>query len=144
LGRSNIANQGIAGDVTAGVLARLHGSVRQSRVVFLNVGINDARHFIAMSESQENVRRIVSVLSQSSQVYLESIVLTQKDELNRYVRRTNDFATSLCDSKICTYVDLNGRLVENGKLKSSFALDDIHINSAGYAEWAALIRPLIP
>jgi lysophospholipase L1-like esterase len=144
LNRPDIANQGIAGDVTAGILARLHVSVRMSKIVFLNVGINDARHFIAISESQENIRRIISVLSQSSKVYLQSIVFTQNDDLNLYVRQMNDFAMSYCDTKICTYVDLNSRLAENGKLKSSFALDDIHINSAGYAEWAALLRPLIP
>nr|WP_228747944.1 GDSL-type esterase/lipase family protein [Bradyrhizobium sp. BR 10289] len=143
LGRPDVGNQGITGDVSAGVLARLYPSVTGSQVVFLNIGINDPAHFVTAMETQANIRHIVEVLSRGSKVYVQSLILTRRSDLNRYVQVTNEFLQMFCDGKMCTYVDLNARLAKDGMLNESFALDAVHLNENGYLQWAAAIAPLI-
>lgn len=143
LQRSDVANRGIAGDTSAGILRRLEYSVQSAKIVFLLIGINDPAHSIPEGESQSNIAEIINELGKTRQVVVQSVLLTRDTKRNPYVLRLNQFAQGLCDAGKCTYVDLNAELAENGVLKREFAIDDLHINADGYAAWASVIKPIL-
>jgi lysophospholipase L1-like esterase len=143
LQRSDVANRGIAGDTSAGILRRLEGSVQSAKIVFLLIGINDPAHSIPESESQSNIADIINELGKTRQIVVQSVLLTRDTKQNTYVLRLNQFAQGLCDAGKCTYVDLNTKLSENGVLKREFAIDDLHINADGYIAWASVIKPIL-
>lgn len=144
LQRTDIANQGISGDVTWGVLKRLNQPLRQSKIIFVLIGINDQPNYIRINDTKSNIRKIVEALSPASKVYLQSLILTRDDELNTFVNDVNGFEKQLCETGVCSFVDLNAHLAENGKLRADFAADDVHLTPAGYGAWAKAILPLLP
>jgi lysophospholipase L1-like esterase len=139
----DIANRGISGDTSNGVLQRLQDSVKSAKVVFLLIGINDRFQFIPETETQSNIAKIIDELGKTSKVVVQSVLLTRDEKLNTYVMHIDQFEKGLCEAGKCRYVDLNTELSENGVLKKGFALDDVHINADGYAAWASIIKPIL-
>lgn len=145
LDRTDVANQGIPGDVSAGVLERVRALKSQGGTVFVLIGINDPSHYIPAEETKRNIAGIVEELaSRSSTVYLQSLILTRSPKLNRYVEDINVFERQLCASGQCTYVDLNAALGRDGMLDPAVAIDDVHINAAGYVRWGKVVRGYLP
>lgn len=59
----SISNQGVYGDTTAGVLARLDSAVPQgTRIVILLIGGNDVRHGASVEDAKRGVNEIVARL----------------------------------------------------------------------------------
>ena len=59
----SISNQGVYGDTTAGVLARLDNAVPQgTRIVILLIGGNDVRRGASVAEAKNGVNEIISRL----------------------------------------------------------------------------------
>ncbi len=130
LDHTDIANRGIAGDTSLGVLKRLDQSVKSAKIVFLMVGIND-------------IAKIVEDLSKDSKVFLQSTLLTRSQKRNLFVQQIDQFEKDLCAKGKCTYVDLNAGLAQDGMLKKEYAVDAIHVNAAGYVAWATMIKPIL-
>jgi lysophospholipase L1-like esterase len=143
LGHTDIANRGIAGDTSLGVLRRLDQSVKSAKIVFLMVGINDPGVFITEENTKNNISKIVDELSKDSTVILQSTLLTRSERRNIFVRQIDQFEQDLCAKGKCTYVNLNAGLSQDGKLKKEYAIDAIHVNAAGYAAWATMIKPIL-
>ncbi|WP_083931623.1 GDSL-type esterase/lipase family protein [Methyloferula stellata] len=139
----DVANRGISGDTSVGVLQRLQDSVKSAKIVFLLIGINDQFRFIPETETQRNIAKIVDELGKTSKVVVQSVLLTRDKKINAYVMDMDRFEKGLCETGKCKYVDLNAGLSENGLLKESFARDNIHINADGYAAWASIIKPIL-
>lgn len=139
----DVANRGISGDTSIGVLQRLQDSVKSAKVVFLLIGINDRFQFIPETETQSNIARIVDELGKTSKVVIQSVLLTRDKKMNAYVMDIDRFEKGLCETGKCKYVDLNTELSEDGVLKKDFALDNVHINADGYAAWASIIKPVL-
>jgi lysophospholipase L1-like esterase len=139
----DVANRGISGDTTSGVLQRLQSSAKSAKIVFLLIGINDLFQAIPEAETQNNIAKIVDELGKTSKVVLQSVLLTRDKKLNDYVTDIDQFEKALCATGKCKYVDLNTELSENGVLKKDFALDDVHLNADGYAAWASIIKPIL-
>ncbi len=146
-----VANRGISGDTTRGVLVRLPDDVlalRPSAVVLL-IGTNDLEVGATPEVAAENVRRILTALEQSNphlpivlnQVFPSSATKSRPADrikaLNALLR-----ATVKNDAQV-TYLETWPLFAtsEGDAIPAEFP-DLLHPNEAGYAKWAAALRPL--
>lgn len=144
----NIANRGIDGDRTDGVLRRLDSIYSTSaKRAFIMLGINDINAGVSPGAVFENYQAIVNQLSEHGmQVYIQSTLFAGKrrENLNAGVIELNEKMQQLAskDDSI-TYIDLNKALSKDSLLNSIYSRDDVHLNAKGYAIWKEIISPYI-
>lgn len=144
LGRGDIANLGIPGDTSYGVLYRAgDANIPPDAVVFILIGVNDVTQSIPVADTLTNIERIVRALP-GRRVYLQSTLFTERPAWNREIQMMVEGQRRLCARLGCTFVDLNGALAPEGALRARYSADGIHLNAAGYAEWAEIIRRHMP
>ena len=143
-----IANHGIGGDRTDGVLKRLESVYSTSADrVFLMIGVNDFILGLSADEVFENYKNIVAQLSEHGmKVYIQSTLFVGKrfEGLNIKVAELNkriELLAAKHDS--ITYIDLNVGLAKNSLLNSIYSRDGLHLNGNGYAIWKDIISPYI-
>lgn len=143
----SIANRGIGGDTTEGVLNRLETIFStRARLAFLMIGINDLRRGHSVDETYANYKKIVEeLLAQKIQPVIQSTIFTgeNKKEFNPKVHELNMRLIELAERKGIKFIDLNSVLAKNGTLASEFTSDGIHLNAAGYRIWARHIKPYV-
>lgn len=138
-----IANLGLAGDSSAGVLARVKSGTPIGPTVFLMIGVNDRRAGISAAETSANVEQVVAAL-QPRRVYVQSILPTDDSDQNVVSRQVNQQSAAMCErTKRCTYLNVAPALAEGDVIKPSMTVDGIHLTWPGYVAWARQIAPLI-
>lgn len=147
---ASIANRGISGDTTLGMLARLAPVLSmQPAAVFVMAGINDLRRRRrSVDETLDTYRSVIeAILRGGSRVVVQSTLLVRlhgREDLNDSVGRLNTKLRDYCGSQDgCEFVDLNPALSPCGRLASAYTGDGIHLNGAGYLRWSAEIRALV-
>ncbi|MCH2584972.1 MAG: GDSL-type esterase/lipase family protein, partial [Planctomycetes bacterium] len=147
-----VANRGISGDTTRGVLIRLQGDVlalKPSGVVIL-IGTNDLEEKASPEVIAGNLKLIVAALKKHNPKM--PIILcntfpssTSKRRPADQIRKINQlyFAAVKGDPQI-TVLD-TWLLFANpqGDAKKGEFPDLLHPNKLGYARWAAALRPLL-
>lgn len=144
-----IANRGIGGDTTEGMLNRLDSVLGAApRKVFFMAGINDI--VIAnrpVAEIFDRYRRIVETLRQARiPVIVQSTLLAGPAfpaSTNIAVRDLDNRLQAYCASGACSYVDLNPILAPAGTLDLRYTSDHLHVNALGYQAWREKIAPLL-
>ena len=69
---------------------------------------------------------------------VQSTLLTRDADLNATISAVNGVVEKYCRQKAaCSFLDLNARLAPDGMLRLDLTADGIHLNDAGYREWAA-------
>jgi len=145
----NIHNQGIAGDITTGMLARLHQvQDKQPDIVVLLAGINDI-----LTGRQDsviiNTSKIIRKLNTSNiQVILISILPVSRgfphaNTVNQYVESINHHISNICQQTLCTYIDAAKALAPQGHLPDSLTYDGVHLNSTGIHNLTNMLGPLM-
>ncbi len=151
-----IKNRGISGDVTDGVLERLH-EVLSSRPakLFLMIGIND----LSRGKSQEyvikNIKEIIGRIRRESprtKIYLQSILPvnptyekfsthTNKTPEIKYINRT----LSVYAREVgIVYINLFSSFsTDDETLNPEYTNDGLHLTGAGYLLWKSLIEAYI-
>lgn len=142
----NIANRGIFGDTTAGVLARIDSiTSTQADKAFVMIGINDFSRGASVPEVYANYTNIVMQLKQQDMVvYIQSTILggARKADVNPQIEALNaDLKKFAIATDGVTYLDLNAGLAQNGSLDPQYSRDEVHLNGAGYAVWRDIIHP---
>ncbi len=141
----SIANRGIDGDTTDGILKRLDGILPlHAEKAFLMVGIND---FIEAERSVDavfaNYRKIISVLHRSgTRVYVQSTLMCNERKAsvkscstaNEKIRQLNKRLAEPGAGEF-TFVDINRSLSGPHGLKDELTCDGIHLNGRGYLLW---------
>jgi lysophospholipase L1-like esterase len=143
----NVVNQGVGGDTTDDVLARL-GQVVAARPdsVLLLVGTND----LATRHSVEHlVRNIQSILVQlrrdlpGSRMLLQSI-LPRGREFAEQIQDANIHLRQFAATVRAQYLDLWPAFAQaDGELEPTFTDDRLHLNAAGYDAWLSELRPAL-
>lgn len=152
---STVINRGISGDNTFGVLARMEEIIKlKPSNLFILIGTNDLSKGIPDEVVIENIFAIVSKIkagSPKTKIFVQSIlpvnetvekfpqqfnnashILTINDQLSRYAGRLR-----------YTYIDLYSKFVDDqGKLKSTYTYDGLHLNAAGYQHWVGILKSL--
>lgn len=138
-----IANRGVGGDTAANVLERLDRSVPPtSRQAFLMVGINDLTGVESVESIALTIDEIVTRLA-PREVVLQSVVLTDRAELNEKVEALNRINRARCEKGGCRYLDVNAVLAEGGRIAPALTVDGVHLQGEAYARWARLVAPAI-
>jgi lysophospholipase L1-like esterase len=144
-----VANRGIGGDDSAGLLRRLDAVTRlRPGAVFLMIGVNDLVSNVPTEQIVENVQQTIARLTQSgAQVYLTLVLpvthgFTRKinarvDELNAaYIKLAGETKATLVDFR----ADVQNR---GGFLRDELSIDGIHLSPEGYRVWRDAVTPLV-
>jgi lysophospholipase L1-like esterase len=150
-GQWKVANFGIAGDTTQGVLYRLQNGEGQGfspRAVMLMIGTNNTRANSA-AEIAEGVGAIVLELQRDfpqAKILLLAVFPRGRpgDPVRMTIADINRTIAKLHDGKRVHYLDIGkGFLDADGNIPSDVMPDALHPSSKGYEIWAqAVSKPL--
>jgi lysophospholipase L1-like esterase len=146
-----IANRGIGGDTTIGVLRRIGEIVAMApRAVFLMIGLNDCLMLRSKpSQAAKNYEAIVKGIrtgSPQTAIYLESILPVASfrgEGTNDWIREMNERIRALADGRMVVFVSLYEGFLEGTSLSMRFTDDGVHPNAAGYALWRQEVAPFV-
>jgi len=147
-----VANRGISGDTTRGVLLRLPEDVLalSPAAVVLLIGTNDLEEGADPSVIAGNIRLILAALRAKDPSV--PVILCQVFPSSASMRRPADKIREI--NRLCADLkrgDANTFLLDTwplfadaqGDAKPAEFPDLLHPNQAGYAKWAAAIRPVL-
>ncbi len=147
----HVANRGIGGDITSGVLYRLKSDVLDLKpaAIVLLIGTNDVGNNKDPADVADNIKEILreiknfnpnipvivcKVMPRGGEGYPEKI--KKLNELvEAYVKTEPEF--TICDTW-AAYADENGQ-----PNPVDFKPDHLHLNAAGYVVWKATLDPVI-
>jgi lysophospholipase L1-like esterase len=142
-GCPSIANRGIGGDTTKGILGRLDEVLSlQPRAVFMMVGVNDVSLGIPRETTLHDFRAILDRLEKSSIRTFVSYVLPvaasyRKRRMNEEIAALNvALAGVVAGRSQVTPIDLRPLVRDlNGYLGEEFSYDGLHLSPRGYEVW---------
>jgi lysophospholipase L1-like esterase len=153
LAMSNVHNRGISGDITFGVLQRLHEVIDgHPAKVFILIGINDISRNIPDSIILNNYRKIIDRIKAGSpltHIYFQTLLpvnneFTQfKSHYNKdeHILWLNDQLKILGKKEKITVIDLYPHFLnDQKKLDKKYTLDGLHLNAEGYKVWAVILK----
>jgi lysophospholipase L1-like esterase len=150
LGIDGVANRGVYGDITQGIINRLENVIElEPEVCFIMAGINDLSIGIGVEETLKNYNKIADELSRNNiDVVIQSTLYVANGRfnwkrLNESVDKLNNGLKEMCDKNNLPYVDVNGKLSDDGALNEEYTYDGIHLSGGGYKKWAELLSPII-
>lgn len=145
----HVANRGIGGDTTRGVLFRLKEDVLELKpaAVVLLIGTNDLGNNGDPSDTADNTELILRALENSDPrlpIVLCKVMPSRKalapkiEDLNQRLEKLakGDSRVVLCDTWSIYATD-------EGTCKPEEFPDMLHPNKAGYAKWEAALKPIL-
>ena len=147
-----VANRGISGDTTRGVLIRLEEdvlSLKPAGVVLL-IGTNDLEEQAEPETIAANLRLILAKLKEHNakmpvvlcQVFPSSA--TKKRPADKIKKVNQLYAAAVKGDAQVTFIETWPLFADaQGDAKKEEFPDLLHPNKAGYAKWAAAIRPVL-
>ena len=152
-GDSTVLNRGIGGDVTFGLLHRLHDiTVRQPSKLFILIGINDISRDIPDAVIAANYRAIIGEVQSASphtSIYVQSILPVNPDvrnfpqhyDKNGHVLAVNRLLRTIARETHTHYVNLHPLFLDSrGRLDERYTADGLHLNEPGYQRWVRYLR----
>ena len=147
-----VANRGISGDTTRGVLIRLGEDVLSLNPggVVLLIGTNDLEEKAEPGVVAANMRLIIAALRQSNPsmpvilclVFPSSVAKSRPSEGIRQVNAL--YRAAVADDPQVTVLDTWSLFADvHGDAKENEMPDLLHPNIVGYARWAAALRPVL-
>lgn len=150
LGRDDIANRGISGDITEGMLLRIDSVLKlRPAFCFFMGGVNDITRRISYEKILSNIEEIINVLSAEGIETVVQSVLYTEDRFyssaynNPIISELNRDLKKYCTEKGIIFLDLNAHLSQNGKLRSEYTHDGLHLNAEGYAVWGKVLEDFL-
>lgn len=138
-------NRGISGDITYGVLERLHEvSKGKPAKVFLLIGINDISRNIPDSVILENYREIVRRVkseSPATELYIQTLLLTNNKftKFKRHYNKDEDILwlsralRQLAAEEKVMLIDLYSHFADKeGRLLEAYTHNGLHLTHEGY------------
>lgn len=150
LNRKDILNRGIAGDITAGVLARIEEVIRHNPTkVFIQIGTNDLSMGIAEKQILADYSRVIEKIQEKSQamIFINSILPVQdlpgEFYQNSEILSLNRALKQLCTEKQVNFIDLADKFTDDlGNLNQVLTNDGLHLNAKGYLIWSDILKKL--
>lgn len=144
----DVANLGIAGDDTAGMLKRINQVLDVNpKLVFITVGINDVDKRVPVERIYENIQKMVHTFSNAGiRVCVNSAVLSgkTKSDRNENISILNSMLSGAQGHDKYEFIDLNNILAPNGIMLPKYSSDDTHINAIGYGAWKKMLLENCP
>lgn len=149
LRRNDIANRGIAGDTTEGLLNRLSSlkELNPSKI-FILIGINDIQQNVEKSKIVNNYKQIIKEIKRSlpnTEIYIESILYVNPNKyskiflkdgrkINDIVKEVNAELRNLAKRESVNYLDIASIVTKNDELDKKYTTDGLHLNGVGYSK----------
>lgn len=147
LSHYRLANRGLAGDTTAGMLRRLDTTAQcHPQLVCVMAGINDLSQGYSLDEVVENYRQMLDFWqAKGIEVWVQSTLYTGErlGALNPLVTSLNQSLFHLCQQRDLAFIDLNRHLCPEQFLPLDCSCDDLHLNSNAYRQWLEILTPLL-
>ena len=153
LGRTNVRNRGISGDITFGILERLDEVTEgKPAKIFILIGINDISRNIPDSLIVANHLKIVQRIKKESpktKIYFHTLLpvnneFTQfKNHYNKdeHILYVNEALRKMAVKEKITLIDLYPRFLNaDKKLDKKYTIDGLHLTAAGYKVWANILK----
>ena len=146
-----LANRGIGGDTTRGMLLRLQEDVLSLRpkAVVLLMGTNDIEVEVPVDAIGRNFQKIVAALkAHDSKVPVIVCRIFPSSASKKRPKETIAAVNALIDAAVkndpqFTVLDTYTLFANaGGDARAEYFPDLLHLNAAGYARWAAALRPL--
>lgn len=114
--------------------------------IFIMVGINQIQDLKLTAKYQALIEKIRGG-SPDTQVYVQSVLPTRRDELNPHVHRVNTELRWIChqmlDPKVL-FLDFHPFFLDKqGRLSQTFTVDGVHLTKNGYSLWRKLLDPYV-
>lgn len=142
-----VANRGLAGDTTAGMLERIDTTlVCQPKLVCIMAGINDLAQGYSVQQVVENYRRMLAIWQEHGiEVWVQSTLYVgeRMSSLNPLVSELNRQLRQICQAQSLRFIDLNATLCPEQTLPLECSCDDLHLNSHAYAQWLSVLTPML-
>jgi lysophospholipase L1-like esterase len=142
MGRHTIANRGIGGDNTYGILNRMENVYSlQPKLCCVMAGINDLYAGIPVDTIFSNYKKIIAGLRDHNIVPVIQATLhvsakfKKAAEMNPVVTRLNGMLKSFADQQHLDFLDLNRHIAPNDELREECTFDGLHLTAAGYEPW---------
>ncbi len=158
LGIYKVINRGIAGDVTEGMKNRLDEIIKlKPKIVIIEAGINDVYNwvnteiilhnfnYIIHKLTERNIRVVITSIFYSGKLWGKEWIEKNMPKLNvvennrgrnKVVKTINTRLKKICRDYGAIFVDVNGKLSQNGFLKDVYTRDQLHLNAKGYKIWS--------
>jgi lysophospholipase L1-like esterase len=153
LGRTDVRNRGISGDISFGILERLNEVTDgKPAKVFILIGINDISRNVPDSFIIENYRKIIQRIkteSPTTKIYFHTLMpvnneFTQfKNHYNKdeHILHVNEELKRLAAKEKITLIDLYPHFLNGDKkLDKKYTIDGLHLNAEGYKVWANVLK----
>ena len=145
--RDDVANRGIDGDTTAGVLQRLDFLTHNTKQVFIMIGTNDLLRDKKVNYVFTNYKNIIVSLEKKGIIpIIESVlylVANTPPIYNKNIKKLNSLLLKYAINNKIRFVDLNKHLAPHGFLKPIYTNDRLHLNGKGYTIWAKTIKKIM-
>lgn len=151
--RKMVANRGIGGDNTFGVLARLDNVIELSpKKLFILIGINDLGRGLPVDIVADNYEKITRKLKQElpkTSIYVQSVLPLNETVLKydylkgkeQAIMKLNSKIKQLAKNEKLTYIDLHELFADNeGQLKGKWTPDGIHLLPVAYSHWVEFLK----
>ncbi|RYZ51361.1 MAG: sialate O-acetylesterase [Chitinophagaceae bacterium] len=153
LGNPVVRNRGISGDITFGVLERLHEVTEGAPAkVFILIGINDISRNIPDSVIVGNYEKMIRQIKKESpktKIYFQTLLpvnnnFTQfKNHYNKdeHILFVNESLKALAAKEKITLIDLYPHFLDSEKkMDKRFTIDGLHLNAEGYKVWSDVLK----
>lgn len=145
-----LANRGISGDTTRGMLIRLEDVLTlQPAAVVMLMGTNDIEEAIDAAAIGRNVQKILQAIkAKYPQTPIVLCRMFPSSEKKKRPSATIKAVNALYDAAVkgdpqITVVDTWTLFADaQGDARAEFFPDLLHLNAAGYDRWAAALRPI--
>jgi lysophospholipase L1-like esterase len=150
LGRERVANRGIGGDNTVGMLHRMNFVYAlHPKLCFVMAGINDLYADASVETVCENYVKIIDTLTAHNILPIIQSTLyvnpkwKRSEEKNVDVTELNDFLKKYAQKNEIEFIDLNALLSSNHILRDEYTTDGVHLTAAAYEVWRDILLPII-
>lgn len=156
LGRSDVRNRGISGDITFGVLERLKEVYEgHPKKVFILIGINDVSRNIPDSVIVGNYYKIVRLIQKNSpgtKIYFETLLPVNRDfnkfknhyNKDQHILWINEQIKKMGKKLDIQIIDIYPQFLDSsGKLFADMTEDGLHLNIKGYHKWIGILKPYL-
>lgn len=151
-----IKNRGISGDITAGVIYRIHEIIKRKPVkVFLLIGTNDLAKGISADSVVKNILLIANYLKQESprtKLFVQSI-LPVNNVFGKFIGHTNktdsilkvnNLLSNRAENNGFTFVNLYPFFInQQGRMDVKYSNDGLHLLGEGYLMWKHIVFPYV-
>lgn len=137
------ANRGIGGETTGALLVRLDGAVKTgTKIVFIQIGINDLLSGLDPSRVLENYKLLTSRLraKKVKAIFTLPFFTRYNPEIKEKLLGLNEALVVHFQKEGFSYLDLNAKIAPKQELLAEFTSDGVHLNAVGYRLWKAEIE----